>query len=233
MTKKWGPHLWCSAEGGGEAGGGGAGAGQPAGAPAGTTPGGAAGGGQTTPEAPPVNMNEVLGALSKLTTTLNAMGGRLDAIENRKPTDPPKPETPPADPPTPPKPGPSKAEQEARATAEKATAMAKRMAAKAALAGLKSDEYLKLAPAVELDDAGNLTEDTVKALGTFRKDHSELFHPGATGSTPGHVGTGADELTPEQRRQLNMIRVDPAATAKAAVGNPLAAIIGWEAPRQV
>lgn len=232
MLTKFRPHLWCSAEGGGDAAGGGA-------APAKTDNQASAAGAAPAPAQAGGGIADVLGALGQLTEAIGTINSRIEGLEKRgapspapTPTPTPAPEPLKTEPAAPPKAGPSKAETEARTAAEKATALAKKLALKVALAGLKSDTYLGLAPAVELDDAGNITEDGQKALAKFRKDHPDLFHAGSTGTTPTTVGGGTDDLSPEQRKQLAGIRVDPAKSREVLGNSPLAGVIGWQAPRQ-
>jgi hypothetical protein len=103
-------------------------------------------------------------------------------------------------------------------------------AKRAALAGIKSDTYLALAPTPVLDATGALTPESSAAMVAFRRAHPDLFNA-PTGTTPtGVAGTG-DDLTPAQQTLLRTLQIDPVKTRETLSKSSLASVIGWAPPQ--
>lgn len=122
----------------------------------------------------------------------------------------------------------------------KAAEVARRQAIAGQLAGIRSREYLALAPAVELDPtSGDLTVDSVAALAKFRSDHPALFAdatpPPAAGSTPvsaspssGQTPVSASDAAHIQ--SITGLRLEDLPARMQS--SPLHPIRGWRAPVQ-
>ena len=217
--------LFCSAEGGGEGGGGGAGAGAGGeGAKGGGE--GKAGGSGISAEAHAAALAKVSKAESDLASMKEKIATLETAAKDRKGKDEGK--------------ASDKANakikeanDKAAASAEaaaKALGVAKGALVKSALSGLKKAEYARLAPDVTLNEDGTgLTEDSTKALETFRKDHADLFKATKIGTTPlSGAGQGGDrKVSAEDAAILAGMRFDPKKMEGRA--NPLAGIHGFKA----
>jgi hypothetical protein len=88
---------------------------------------------------------------------------------------------------------------ENQAQMSRALELAKRNAKLAALPHLANEQYLALAPDVQLDDSGALTSESREALAGWQKEHRELFKKAPGGLTPGvEGGEQARKLTDDQ-----------------------------------
>ena len=122
----------------------------------------------------------------------------------------------------------------------KAAEVARRQAIAGQLAGIRSRDYLTLAPAVELDPAsGDLTPASVEALGAFRAAHPALFADAATppapGSTPVSASPSAGQLPVTAAdsahiQSITGLRLEDLPARMQS--SPLHSIRGWRAPVQ-
>ena len=175
--------------------------------------------------AKPAAQPDFTAMLGGITSALESLGSRLGALETpAAPATPTAPKAKPA--------GPSQRETDAIASADRSMKIAKAAAARLALPGLKSETYLQLAPPVELDDAGLITDESKVALSRFRKDNPDLFSA-VQGSTPSSIGGDAGQLTAQQLQSLRAAGIDPAKTQAKLENSPLAGIIGYETKARV
>lgn len=178
--------------------------------------------------------------LSALVAAVQGLTGRLDAIEDTitRP-DPPKDNGNPGT--QGPDPKLSRQLEQARKQAaelqtarDSALAMAKAALVRSQLPSIASADYLKLAPAVELDDTGAaLSKDSVDALQKWADDNPALFKAsGASAAwSPTTAGrSGSTSYTPEQTTAFANAGISPGAWKERLKGNP-ALIASIEAAR--
>lgn len=120
-------------------------------------------------------------------------------------------------------------EAELAKSKEREAAQAKRVKREALLReldGLKSEEYLKLAPEVKFGEDGKFTAETKEALDKFRADHSELFEPPKPGTTPRGKGRTRSDLSDEDAQTLARMRM----STELPSDHPYSVVVGYETP---
>ena len=127
----------------------------------------------------------------------------------------------------------------AEESAQAAWGAAKGAYVQAALGDIKQSDYLRLAPAVELNESKTgLTAESMAALDAFRAEHPELFTRqggGPFGSTPVSTtgGAGATAWDAETLQAFRLSGIKPGEAERKLADKNFAGIIGWSAPNKL